>query len=301
MSETDFYPVIFDIVHSYTRHKILQRRFSSILRNGYPGEANTCPSQCAGLIIKFLGEDIADGNRKIRAVFSTAAADRIVMEHSQLFSDAAYKKNFRISLESLTTVVSEMGNLIFKEKQHLGTVAAFLGFGASLAAYCESNEHLGVVAVENVVESITNYFCRHVGSWLKANGGTDMLHSARMENQEHFAQSRKRKVNFLNSLKLMVEQSYQDGNPQFYIETCQLILQLQHLLKIDSYETWFDYGMFLYGKEDFLEAKNALENAIKGLNTHGLSTSSSFLGQRKIELPDEKFTTIVYFKILNCC
>lgn len=106
-----------------------------------------------------------------------------------------------------------------------------------------------------------------------------MLRSARMESQEHFAQSRKRKVNFSNSLKLMVEQSYQDGNPQFYIETCQLILQLQHLLKIDSHETWFDYGMFLYGKEDFLEAKNALENAIKGLNTHGLSTSSSFLGQ----------------------
>lgn len=71
MAQSDFYPVIFDIVNSYTRHKVLQRRFSAILQNGYRGEAN-CPSQCAGLIIKFLGEDIADGNRKIKAVFSTA-------------------------------------------------------------------------------------------------------------------------------------------------------------------------------------------------------------------------------------
>ena len=106
-----------------------------------------------------------------------------------------------------------------------------------------------------------------------------MLQSARMESQDHFAQSRKRKVNFSYSLKLMAEQSYQADNPQFYVETCQLILQLQHLLKIDSSETWFDYGMFLFGKENFLEAKNALENAIKGFDTHGLSTHSSFLGQ----------------------
>lgn len=106
-----------------------------------------------------------------------------------------------------------------------------------------------------------------------------MLQSARMESQDRFAQSRKRKVNFSYSLKLMAEQSYQADNLQFYIETCQLILQLQHLLKIDSSETWFDYGMFLFGKENFLEAKNALENAIKGFDTHGLSAHSSFLGQ----------------------
>ena len=174
MAQSDFYPVIFDIVNSYTRHKVLQRRFSAILQNGYRGEAN-CPSQCAGLIIKFLGEDIADGNRKIKAVFSTAAADRIVMEHTQLFSDAAYQKNFRISLESLPSVVKEMGYLIFKEKQHLGTVAAFLGFGASLAAYCESREHLGVAAMETVVESIAHYYCRHIKSWLRANGGVVSL------------------------------------------------------------------------------------------------------------------------------
>ena len=174
MAQSDFYPVIFDIVNSYTRHKVLQRRFSAILQNGYRGEAN-CPSQCAGLIIKFLGEDIADGNRKIKAVFSTAAADRIVMEHTQLFSDAAYQNNFRISLESLPSVVKEMGYLIFKEKQHLGTVAAFLGFGASLAAYCESKEHLGVAAMETVVESITHYYCRHIESWLRANSGVVSL------------------------------------------------------------------------------------------------------------------------------
>ena len=170
MSETDFYPVIFDIVNSYTRHKVLQRRFSSILQRAFQGEV-TCPSQCAGLIVKFLGEDTAEENQKIKAVFSTAAADRIIVEHAQLFSDAAYEKNFRVSLESLTPLVNEMGRVIFKEKQHLGTVGALLAFGGTFASYCEAKEGLGVAAVETIVESVTHYFCRHVGSWLKTSGG----------------------------------------------------------------------------------------------------------------------------------
>ena len=105
-----------------------------------------------------------------------------------------------------------------------------------------------------------------------------MLQSARVECQAHFTESRKRKVNFSNSLKLVAEQNLQSENPQFYIEMCKLILELKHLLKVDTSETLFYYGMFLFGQEDFPAAKNALAKAIKGFNSLGLSINSPFLG-----------------------
>lgn len=169
MSETDFYPILFDVVNSYTRHKILQRRFSSILQN-VRGEAS-CPSQFVALIVKFLGDEIQAENQQIKAVFSTAAADRIIAEHAELFSDSVYEKNFRVTLQRLPSVVNEMGDVIFKEKQHIGTVGAFLAFGATFAAYCEQKDGLGAVAVEKIVESVAKYLDHHVRSWLRTNGG----------------------------------------------------------------------------------------------------------------------------------
>lgn len=169
MSESDFYSIVFDVISSYTRHKILQRRFSSILEKVH-GEAS-CPSQFAALIVKFLGEEIEAENQQIKAAFSTAAADRIIAEHADLFSDSVYEQSFRVSLQRLPSVVNEMGDVIFKEKLHTGTVGAFLAFGATFAAYCEQKDGMGAEAVETIVESVAKYFDRHVRSWLRTNGG----------------------------------------------------------------------------------------------------------------------------------
>ena len=170
MSQTEFYPVLFDIVNSYTRHKIIQRRFSSILQKSIDGEA-ICPPQFAALAIKFLGEDLAaEFNQKFKAILITAAADRIITEHAQLFSEVTYDKSFRVStLERLPSLVNEMGDVIFKEKQNVGTMGAFLAFGASFAAYCEQKK--GLAAVELIVESVAKYLDFHLGSWLQRNGG----------------------------------------------------------------------------------------------------------------------------------
>lgn len=108
-----------------------------------------------------------------------------------------------------------------------------------------------------------------------------MLNSARAECHDHFAASKKRKVQFSDSLKLVAEHSLQTMNPQFYIEMCKLILELQHLLGMNekASETWFDYGMFLFGQGDYSGAKDALGNAIKGYISLGHTVSSFFLGQ----------------------
>ena len=169
MSETEFYPLLLDIIRSYTRHKSLQRRFSSILQK-VRGEAS-CPSQFAGLIVKFLGEDIEAENQQIKVVVSTAAADRIIAQHTELFSDSVYEQNFRVSPQRLQSVVNEMGDVIFKEKRHIGTVGAFLAFGATFGAYCEQKDGLGTVAMETVVESAAKYLDHHLRSWLSSNGG----------------------------------------------------------------------------------------------------------------------------------
>ena len=169
MSKSGFYPTVFDIVSSYTRHKVLQRQFSAVLQK-VRGES-TCPSQFAALVVKFLGEEITAENQRIKAAFSTAAADRIIAEHGVLFSDKAYEKNCRVSLARLPSIVDEMGEVIFKEKQHVGTVGAFLAFGATLAAYCEEKDGLGAEAVEGIEESVTKYVDYHLGSWLRTNGG----------------------------------------------------------------------------------------------------------------------------------
>ena len=171
MSQTEFYPVLLNIVNSYTRHKVLQRRFAAILERSVHGEA-ICPPQFAALAIKFLGEEItAEFNQKFRSVLSTAAADRIITEHAELFSDAGYEKSFRVSLGRLPSLVNEMGDVIFKEKQNIGTVGAFLAFGGTFAAYCKQKEGLGLPAVEAVVQSAAKYLDDNLGSWLKTNGG----------------------------------------------------------------------------------------------------------------------------------
>ena len=70
--------------------------------------------------IKFLGEEIAVENQRIKPAFSTAAADRIIAEHGELSSGKAYEKNFRVSLARLRSIVDAMEGVIFKEKQQVG-------------------------------------------------------------------------------------------------------------------------------------------------------------------------------------
>lgn len=108
-----------------------------------------------------------------------------------------------------------------------------------------------------------------------------MLQSARVECQDHFAASKKRKVQFSDSLKLVAEHCLQTANPQFYIEMCKLILELQHLLGMNEKtpETWFDYGMFLFGQGNYSGAKDTLRNAIKGYVRLGHTANAFFLGQ----------------------
>ena len=59
------------------------------------------------------------------------------------------------------------------------------------------------------------------------------------------ASSRQRKVQFVDSLKLVAEHSLQNANPQFYKETCEPMLELQDLLGLEEMsETFFHSGMF---------------------------------------------------------
>ena len=108
-----------------------------------------------------------------------------------------------------------------------------------------------------------------------------MLQSAGNECLDQFAASKKRKVQFSDSLKLVAEHSLQTANPQFYIEMCKLILELQSLLGMNekASETWFDYGMFLFGQGDYSGGKHALGNAIKGYIRLGHTVHSFFLGR----------------------
>lgn len=172
MSQTEYYPYIFELVNSYTHHKILQSRFSHSLQKYIDGEAS-CPAQFASSVIKFLGEDLAaECGQKIKAILSTAAADRIIAEHANLFSNNTYGMNFRVSTpERLPLLVNDMGDVIFKEKQDVGRVAAFLAFGATFGAYCEQQQGLGKMAVEKIVDSVVKYMDCNLKSWLKRNGG----------------------------------------------------------------------------------------------------------------------------------
>ena len=172
MSQTEYYPYIFELVNSYTHHKILQSRFSHSLQKYIDGEAS-CPPQFASSVIKFLGEDLAaECGQKIKAILNTAAADRIIAEHANLFSNDTYGMNFRVSTpERLPVLVNDMGDVIFKEKQDVGRVAAFLAFGATFGAYCEHQQGLGKMAVEKIVDSVVKYMDCNLKSWLKRNGG----------------------------------------------------------------------------------------------------------------------------------
>ena len=171
MSAPEFFLILQNIVKGYTNHKIRQRRFSALLQSSFQDRAKFSP-EVIGLIVRELGDEIASENyREIKTSVSTAAADRIIVEHADLFSVSGYEKNFRASLQTLPLIVNEMGELIFKEKKHLGTVAAFLAFGATFAVHCELKEGLGQPAVEAIVTSVTEYLAGHLLTWLKSNGG----------------------------------------------------------------------------------------------------------------------------------
>ena len=115
MSETEFYPILCDIISSYTFHKILQRHFNSVIQTFVHGEA-IYPREFASVAIKFLGDEVtSEFNRKFKTVLSTAAADHVIQKHAELFSDEGYEKSFRVSLDRLPSLVTEMGAIIFKE------------------------------------------------------------------------------------------------------------------------------------------------------------------------------------------
>lgn len=171
MSQTEFYPILCDIISSYTSHKILQRHFNSVIQAFVNGEA-IYPREFASVAVKFLGDEVtSEFNRKFKTVLSTAAADHVIQEHAELFSDEGYEKSFRVSLERLPSLVTEMGDIIFKEKHNIGTVGAFLAFGATFAAYCEQKDGLGLQAVEAIVKSVAEHLDDNLRSWLKTNGG----------------------------------------------------------------------------------------------------------------------------------
>ena len=171
MSQTEFYPILCDIISSYTFHKILQRHFNSVIHTFVHGEA-IYPREFASVAIKFLGDEVtSEFNRKFKAVLSTAAADHVIQKHAELFSDEGYEKSFRVSLDRLPSLVTEMGDIIFIEKQNIGTVGAFLAFGATFAAYCEQKDGLGLQAVEAIVKSVAKHLDDNLRSWLKTNGG----------------------------------------------------------------------------------------------------------------------------------
>ena len=169
--QTEFYPVLYSMVSDYVFHKIRQRQFNYLIQRSVCGEA-ICPPEFASLAIKFLGDEVfVECNRKFKQALSTAAADHIIAAHGELFSDEAYEKCFHISLETLPSLMNEMGDVIFEEKQNMGTVAAFLALGAMFSAYCEQKEGLGMQAVEAIVTSVAKHLDDNLGSWLKTNGG----------------------------------------------------------------------------------------------------------------------------------
>ena len=172
MSQTEYYPYIFELVNSYTHHKILQSRFSLSLQKYIDGEAS-CPPQFASSVIKFLGEDLAaECGPKIKAIFSTAAADRIIAENADLFSNNSYGRKFRVlTPERLPALVNGIGDEVFNGKQSVGRVAVFLAFGATFGAYCEQQQGLGKMAVEKIVDSVVKCMDCNLKSWLKTNGG----------------------------------------------------------------------------------------------------------------------------------
>lgn len=96
-----------------------------------------------------------------------------------------------------------------------------------------------------------------------------MVESAKVDCLNHVTASRERKVQFTDSLKLVLEHHKQNTNPQFYKEMCKLVLELQNLLgmKEKTFETFFDYGMFLFAQGNYSGARDALENALKGFST----------------------------------
>ena len=104
-----------------------------------------------------------------------------------------------------------------------------------------------------------------------------MLQSAKVECLNQVTASRKRKVLFTDSLKLVLEHCKWTANPQFFKEMCKLVLELQNLLgmKAKASETFFDYGMFLFAQGNYSGARDALENALKGFST----SKSSLTGQ----------------------
>lgn len=169
--QTEFYPVLHNMVSDYVFHKIRQRQFNYLMQRSLCGKA-ICPPEFASLAIKFLGDEVTvECNRKFKQALSTAAADHIIAEHGELFSDEVYEKGFRVSLETIPSLVNEMGDMIFKEKQNMGTVAAFLAFGAMFSAYCEQKEGFGVQVVKAIVTSVAKHLDDNLGSWLKTNGG----------------------------------------------------------------------------------------------------------------------------------
>lgn len=92
-----------------------------------------------------------------------------------------------------------------------------------------------------------------------------MVQSATVECHNHVTAARQRKVQFVDSLKLIAEHSLQTSNPLFYVETCKLVLELQDLLGLEEKksETFFDYGMFLFGQGNYSGARDALKKALK--------------------------------------
>ena len=92
-----------------------------------------------------------------------------------------------------------------------------------------------------------------------------MVKTATVECLNHVtASSRQRKVQFVDSLKLVAEHSLQNANPQFYKETCELMLELQDLLGLEEMsETFFHSGMFFAEQGNYSEARDALKNALK--------------------------------------
>ena len=167
MSQAEFYLILNSIVKMYASHRILQRRFKAQLKRlvtiWEPGEAISTP----GLVIMFLGDEIAaDANRQSK-VFITAIADNIIKENADLFLDEWYENKFR----RLPSFVERVGEEIFNGRPNLGRVAAFLAFGGSLSAYCEQRDDLGLQAVETIVKTVAKYLDDNLGSYWESNGG----------------------------------------------------------------------------------------------------------------------------------
>ena len=166
-----FEPILTHLVSKYANHKHRQRRFSEILQSNLRDQ-KTCHPRLAALLLRITGDELLGNVPPIRGPFSPAASDRIIAEHGQLFSDEAYDKNFNISRANLTSIITEMGDLIFKEKKHWGLVAVFLGLSGTLAAHCSVKKKMERGIVRDVISIATSqYLQRNLGDWIKENGG----------------------------------------------------------------------------------------------------------------------------------